>query len=231
MKTRTPHKPWHPRELALLREIFPDVHTADAAALMGCSISRINNAAYKARLRKSPEYLASDTSMRIQRGKQHPNMIASRFKPGLSPWNKGTHFDSGGRSHETRFQRGSKPHTTLPIGSLRISADGALERKVTDFSGPPHLRWHAVSRIVWEAANGPVPAGHIVVFKDGCRTTVLEKITIDAVECITRGENARRNHPRNRSPELARLVQLKGAITRQVNRITREAEKAKEQTA
>lgn len=79
-------------------------------------------------------------------------------------------------------------------------------------------------RLVWEAANGPVPAGHIVVFKPGMRTVVLEEITLDRVELITRAENARRNHPRSRDPELGRLVQLKGAITRQVNRIAREAQ-------
>ncbi len=39
----------------------------------------------------------------------------------------------------------------------------------------------------------------------------------------SRAEIARRNHPMNKSLELARLVQLKGAITRQVNRIAREA--------
>lgn len=228
---RTPHKPWSAPELALLHEIYPHLHTADVAALMQCSASRINNAAYKAGLRKSAEYLASDTSMRIQRGKQHPNMIAHRFKPGLTPWNKGMHYDSGGRSHETRFQRGSKPHTTLPVGTYRINKDGCLERKVGELSGAPHLRWHAVSRIVWEAAHGPVPAGHVVVFRPGCKTIVLEQITTAILECLSRAELARRNHPRNKSPELARLVQLKGAITRQANRITREAEQAKEQRA
>jgi hypothetical protein len=219
-------RPWTPPELSLLAQLYPHLHTADVAAFMGCTESRINNAAFKARLRKSDEYLASVTAGRIQRGHQHPNMIASRFKPGLSPWNKGTHFDSGGRSHETRFQTGSKPHTTLPVGSYRISADGALERKVSELSGAPHLRWHAVTRIVWEQANGPMPAGHIVVFKPGRRTVVLENITLDAVECISRAEHARRNHPRNKSPELAKLVQIKGAITRQVNRINREAQQA-----
>ncbi|KYZ79032.1 hypothetical protein PTBPS01_03975 [Burkholderia pseudomallei] len=54
-------------------------------------------------------------------------------------------------------------------------------------------------------------------------TNKLEEITLDRVECISMAENARRNHPRSKSPELAKLVQLKGAITRQVNRIAREA--------
>ena len=63
-------------------------------------------------------------------------------------------------------------------------------------------------------------------FKPGMKTNVLEQITLDRVECISMAENARRNHPRNKHPELAKLVQLKGAITRQVNRINREAQEA-----
>jgi hypothetical protein len=86
----------------------------------------------------------------------------------------------------------------------------------------PTRRWKAVHRLVWEAANGPIPAGHIVVFKPGTKTVAEAEITADKLECITRTENLRRNHPRNKSPELGRLVQLKGAITRQVNRIARE---------
>nr|WP_315206812.1 hypothetical protein [uncultured Albidiferax sp.] len=112
----------------------------------------------------------------------------------------------------------------MPVGSYRINSDNVLELKVNDLPGANHVRWHPVARLVWIKANGPVPANHIVVFKAGRATTVLERITPDAVECISRGENARRNHPRTKSPELAQLVQLKGAITRQVNRIHREAQ-------
>lgn len=65
-----------------------------------------------------------------------------------------------------------------------------------------------------------------MVFKPGMKTAVLEEITLDRVECISLAENARRNHPRNKHPEYARLVQLRGAITRQVNRINREAQEA-----
>jgi hypothetical protein len=39
---------------------------------------------------------------------------------------------------------------------------------------------------------------------------------------ITRAQHARRNHPNTRSPELGRLYQLKGQITRQVNRLQKE---------
>jgi hypothetical protein len=158
-------------------------------------------------------------------------MVASQFKPGLTPWNKGQPYDSGGRSHETRFKPGAKPHTTLPLGSLRINKDGHLQRKVSEARGNNSQRWRGVAELVWVAANGPLPAGHIVIFRPGMRSAVLQDITLDRIECISKAENARRNHPRNKHPELARLVQLKGAITRQVNRINREAAQAEEQAA
>lgn len=220
---------WTPAEVALLRSMYPECHTADVAAWIGRTVGQCYQAAAVHGLHKSAEYLASDSAARIQRGKQHPRMVATRFQPGLTPWNKGTHYVAGGRSAETRFRKGQKPHTTMPLGSYRIRVETSngvpvLERKVTELPGPNHVRWHPVSRIVWEAAHGPVPLGHLVVFKRGMHTTTLEEITTDRLECITRAEHARRNHPRNRSPELAKLVQLKGAITRQVNRIAREAQ-------
>lgn len=110
------------------------------------------------------------------------------------------------------------------MSSYRINADGHLQRKVSEASGNNSKRWRGVAELVWVEANGPVPPKHIVIFKRGQHTAVLEEITLDRVECISMAENARRNHPRNKSPELAKLVQLKGAITRQVNRITRTAQ-------
>ena len=81
-------------------------------------------------------------------------------------------------------------------------------------------------RLVWMAANGPLPAGHIVVFKPGRRTTELEAITLDAVELISRAENMRRNSVHQLPPELARLVQLRGVLIKTINRKAKEAETA-----
>lgn len=218
---------WTDAELYLLRELYPDVPAADVAALLDRPVGQVHQAADRYGVGKSAYFHASDRSGRIQRGKQLPSMIASQFKPGFTPWNKGRQFDSGGRSHETRFQSGSRPHTWLPVGSYRITTtDQALERKVCDVPGASHKRWTPVARIVWEQAHGPIPHGHLVVFKPGQKTNVLEQITPDRLECITRGQNAQRNSMHNQGPEMARLHQLKGQITRQVNRITRESQTA-----
>lgn len=157
--------------------------------------------------------------------KRHPASMASQFKPGHTPWNKGRQFEAGGRSAETRFRpgqlRGVALHNYVPIGTLRITADGLLERKITDDPAlVPARRWVAVHRLVWQAAHGPIPDGHIVVFKPGQATTVEADITPDRLECITRRENMRRNSLHTRMPpDMARLYQVKGAITRHINRI------------
>ena len=216
------HRPWLPTERALLADLYPHVPAADVAALLGRPLQAVYQAAARYGLTKTPEFLASDMASRIQRGKQNPAMIANRFAQGATPWNKGKQWDSGGRSHTTRFKPGNPPHTTLPVGSLRINGDNQLERKVGTASGPNHKRWKSMHRLVWEAAHGPTPPGHICIFKPGCKTTVLADITADKCECISRATNAMRNHPRNKHPELGRLVQLKGAITRQVNRLIKD---------
>lgn len=153
-------------------------------------------------------------------------MNATSFKPGNVPWNKGTHFVAGGRSEETRFKKGNMSgaaqHNYVPIGTMRVTKDGYLERKFTDDPTlMPVRRWKAVHRIVWEQVHGPIPAGYIVVFRHGMKTAVEAEISIDRMECITRAENMRRNTVWR--TELGKLYQLKGAIMRQVNRIKKEA--------
>jgi hypothetical protein len=220
---------WTPELVADLRQLYPDMTAAEIAVRLGLPIKSVQYKAHKLGLKKSEAFKASEKSGRIQRGKQHPSMIASQFKPGQQPWNAGRKgWQAGGRSAETRFTTGMVPPNTQPVGSYRIitSKQGHphLEQKVCETPGPNHLRWVPVSRLVWEAAHGALPAGHIVVFKPGMRTTVAEEITLDRLELITRAENAQRNHPKNKSPELAKLYQLKGAITRQVNRLKKESE-------
>lgn len=219
---------WSDAEIALLRDTYPH-HTAQHVAdLLGRGIKSVYCMAHILGISKSAEFYESQLSTRIKRCQQHPSMVANQFKPGLVPWNKGIHFVSGGRSAETRFKKGqmsgAAQHNYVPIGTLRISRGGYyLERKMTDDPYlKPTMRWTAIHRLVWQDAHGPIPAGHIVVFRQGMKTVIESEITIDRLECITRAENLRRNGVW-RDQELGKLYQLKGAIARQVNRIRKEA--------
>lgn len=218
-----PRRFWSDAELTILRDQYPHERSVDIAARLGIDVARVTRRAYMLGIKKSAAFAASDKSGRIKKG-QHVGQ-GTQFRPGLKPWNTGTHFVAGGRSGEMRFKKGEMSGAALrnwvPIGTCRINGDGVLDQKITD-DWPPHKHWEAVHRLVWKAANGPIPAGHVITFKPDRKTNVLELITPDAVECVSRAEMTRRNSYWIKNPELGRLYLLKGRITRQVNRIQKE---------
>lgn len=173
---------WIKPEERALRKMYPHMRTDDIAQILGRTISTTYQKADKLGLKKSAAYLESPLCGRNVKG-YAPHGAASRFQKGQAAWNKGTHFDPGGRCAETRFKPGTLPHNTLPVGSLRFEpGTGTLQRKIGNAKGSNSKRWRGVHELVWTALHGPVPPKHIVVFKSGMRTTVLEEITIDRVE-------------------------------------------------
>lgn len=215
---------WSKADLDTLRRLYPDHRTSEIAELLGRPLVRVYARATRLGLRKSEAFAASDKSGRIFKGGKLGQQ--TQFVPGQKPWNAGTHYQAGGRSVETQFKPGraaSEARNYLPIGSHRINHDGYLERKMSDDPRlVPARRWTAVHRLVWEAAHGPVPANHVVAFAPGQFTNVLELLTVDRLVCRSRAEHARHNNMWKRNPEIMKLYQLKGQITRQVNRIKQE---------
>ena len=200
-------RPWSEADLHTLHALYANTNNVELGQLLDRTERAVNAMGKKRGLSKSPEFMAQHTA---------------RFKAGLTPWNAGTRYQAGGRSAETQFKPGQRPHTWVPIGSLRIDRNGLLQRKVSDAPGGPHKRWRSVHELVWIEHHGPVPDGHVTVFKPGQKTVDPEQITVDRVECISRAELMRRNSAwTTLPPELARLVQLRGALNRQINRITR----------
>ena len=224
---------WAPAHEALLREHYPLLRAQTIADALGASVKAVYQKAHALGLKKSAAFHQLELSGRIQRGHTDPRMVASRFKKGLVPWNKGLKGVVGVQEgcRATQFQPGAMPHNTLPVGSYRINPDGHLQQKVSNAKGHNSVRWRGVAELVWCAAHGPLPPGHLVAFKPGQFSNQLENITLDRVECISRAENLRRNSPYRHCAEYGRLVQLKAAIARQVNRIHREHETPKETQA
>ncbi|VVD78016.1 HNH endonuclease [Pandoraea fibrosis] len=210
-------------EAETLRRLYPDNTAASVASALAWPVQKVYGVANALGVRKSEAFFASSASGRTDgtRGK------SSRFVAGQQSWNKGTTGICGTHpnSRRTQFKKGemngAAQHNYVPIGSYRITADGYLEQKVNDTHPVPARRWVAVHRLVWVEVHGPVPAGHVICFQQGKKTVVLEHITIDVLELVSRANLARRNHPLNHSPEFAQVVQLKSAISRQVNRIVR----------
>lgn len=229
-RKRNVRRAWQDWELEALRRLYPDHPAAQLARALKRSERGIYAQANLMGLKKSAAFYESDRSGRIQRGKQDPRLQATQFQPGLTPWNKGHKgWKAGGRSAETRFKPGRPPWEASnykPIGSLRMSKDGYLERKVTDDpSLYPVRRWVAVHRLVWQAAHGEIPAGHAVVFRRGQHTTIEGEVTADRLELVTRAELMRRNSLHTNYPrEICQLIQLRGALNRQINNQSKQRE-------
>lgn len=177
-------------------------------------------------LKKSKQFMSEVHGSRLQKTAQQ-----TRFKPGHEAWNKGVKQSTGTHPNcrKTQFKRGERHGAAqfnyVPIGTERVR-DGLLVRKVTDEGAYPAARWVPVSRIVWEAANGKIPDGHIVRFKEGQHTTERDLITPDRLELVSKAENMRRNSYHTRYPkEVAQLIQLKGAFNRKINNRVREAQR------
>jgi hypothetical protein len=209
-------KIWTPSDDKLLRRLYPDTKTSKLATRFGCNLHQVYKRAKNLGLKKSDEYMASPDACRLRRG---DNVGAAfRFKPGLIPANKGTRRPGwfAGRMRETQFKKGQKSRNWMPLGSTRFSKEGYLMRKVAETGYPP-ADWKFVHTILWEEANGPVPAGHAVAFKDRDR----DHISLDNLELITRRELMLRNSIHNLPQSLKEVVQLKGAINRQITMKTR----------
>ena len=218
---RPPRRFWTEAEVELLRSSYASSLTADLAQTFGRSLNQVLAKAHELGLHKDPAVHA-ETARRRMADPNHGGR-ATQFKPGKAPANKGIKQPPGwapGRMAQTQFKPGNKPHTTMPVGSYRLDPDGYLQIKVSDDPGSPSKRWHSVHRFVWEAANGPTPAGHVVVFKPGKQTTDLAAITLDAIELISRTELMRRNTRHNYGPEINELIGLRARITRQINKRT-----------
>lgn len=207
-----------------LRASYAAAPTAALAEQLGVATTAVYGRAHKLGLLKSREFLSSTASGRWRGG--HTSH-GGRFRKGHIPWNTGTkcvvgtHPNSAAHHFKPGTMNGQDNYNYKPIGSLRISKDGQLQRKVRD-DGPTSRRWISVARLVWEAAHGPVPRGKVIRFRDGQATTDEARITLDRLECITQRENMRRNSCHTiLPPEAAKAVQLRGAINRRIRNLER----------
>jgi hypothetical protein len=223
-----PRKYFTPAEDELLRQRYPHEITDKIAADMGRPVSSIHGHASRLGLKKTAAAMLECLRESGRRGSRHPNSIAQRIQPGNVPLNKGTRRPGyfAGRMRDTMFKKGQAPRNWLPIGTVVMNCDGYLQRKMREPGGGFRggQCWALEHARIWKEAHGPIPAGHIVVFKDRDKRNVK----LDNLELITLAENMRRNniHVR-RPPELKSaiyaLIHLKRSMTMREKREKRHA--------
>lgn len=135
------------------------------------------------------------------------------------------------KSRATQFKSGNLPHNTKPIGYERLSRDGYIEVKVKMRPSNPKCNDNFVPKhkLVWEAANGPVPEDCVITFKDGNK----QNIALENLACITRGQNAIMNqaHIRCDNPEAFEaclaMADIKSAVSKRKKEVKRNGRKRK----
>lgn len=210
---------WSDAQLDVLRARYPHEKTESIAVDLGMTARGVYQKAAQLGLKKTQTYMESPDACRLRRG---DNVGAAyRFKPGIQVWNKGMKgLHIGGEA--TQFKKGHlggrAADVVQPIGAVRISKDGYLQRKINN-DLPFQKRWRGVHILVWEEINGPLPAGHAICFKDGNK----QNVAIENLELVSRADLMRRNTYHQYGKEIAQVIQLKGQITRQINRRERNA--------
>lgn len=184
--------PFTPEQITKLIELYPNTPTKKVAETLNRPESSVYQKAAALGLKKSPEFLLSPESGRLQKGQSASPETC--FKKGFTPQNKGkkqSEFMSAEaieRTKATRFKKGIRPHNTKPENTISIRGKKNKPEKYK------YIRiglgnWMLYHRYLWEQAHGRIPKGYIVAFINGdamdCR--------IENLKLISRKENVLRN--------------------------------------
>lgn len=164
-------KYWTDEERERLKQLYPTTLGADLSKIFNCPLHSIYNQANRLGLKKEKAFIAEIARQRTL----DPNHGGKKyqFKKGTIPPNKGQKqiefmsLDSIERTKATRFKKGNVPLNHRLVGSERFDKDGYIMVKVADPS-----KWKLKHRYIWEKANGKVPKGCNIQFKDGNRLNI-----------------------------------------------------------
>jgi hypothetical protein len=219
---RSDKRLWSTEEVERLRLLYPHRRTDEVAKILKRSYSSVSQTAIKLGIRKTPEYLASPVACRLRAGDNVG--WAYRFPKGHVPFNKGLRRPGWGpgRMKETQFKpgvrQGAAARNWRPIGTIAVDAEGYRRVKVREgkkgeaYGFGNTKIWPLLHRQVWEQHNGPIPEGHIVVFKDRDRGNC----DIENLELITLAENMRRNTIHNYPPEVRDAIRALASLNRAI---------------
>lgn len=138
----------------------------------------------------------------------------SQFKKGSVPPNKGKKMPPGVYEavKRTMFKKGNLPQNTKNDLDISIRTDKrGINYKFIRIS---KAKWIPLHRFNYEKVNGKIPAKMKLIFID--RDTM--NCNIENLKLVTPGELMKLNSYHNLPKPLAHIVQLRGALNRQINK-------------
>ena len=198
---------WTEKEIKFITENYSDMNTVDIATILNRPLSGVYGKAYTMGLKKSREYLVKMAEREAKKlsefGKNY------QFKKGNVPYNYGQKMSTiiYEKCQKTMFKKGQKPHNTRKEGEESKSTDGYTYVKIADND------WRLKHRVVWEKVNGPIPADHIVVFKDNNH----DNFDINNLELIPKSDNMLRNTLHQYPESIQQVIKLNNKLKRKIN--------------
>lgn len=200
-------------ELDYMKKHYPHIRTDIIANKLNRSMRSVYSKAKNMDLKKSAEFLASPESGIFVKGSTAGKEF--RYPKGHVPANKSKKMSSElyEKCKPTMFKKGNLPGNTLKDGEITIRNN----KLGTQYY---HIRlslgkWEYLHRVLWEKENEPIPKGFNVAFKDNNTANCK----IENLELISNAELMQRNSIQNYPKDLQRLIQVKGALKRQINKI------------
>lgn len=193
---------WTRERCEILRSLYHNTLNRELAEMLGVSERAVSGQACKMRLKKDQEFMAARSKL-------------GQFKKHHTPFNKGRKqkdwmpAESIDSSKKTRFKKGRIPHNTKQDYYERIDDGGYIYIKA-----PGSKKMVLKHRWIWEQHHGKIPKGYNIQFKDGNRLNC----DIENLYIISRNEQMKQNSYHRYPKEVARIFQLKGALTRQINK-------------
>ena len=199
---------WKDNEIIILTELYPDHYSEHVASIIGRPVKQIYSKANSMNLKKSEAFRKAEHCRQADRLREIG--VTGRFSKGHVPTNKGKSMavDLYEKCKGTMFKKGNLPPNTKHNGYERVSKDGYIEVRVS--KGKFRLK----HRLLWEKANGIIPKGHVVIFKDGDK----RNFELSNFELISCRENMIRNSSQRFGSEIFKAIQLRGALNRQINK-------------
>lgn len=199
-------KPFTESEEQYIRDNYLDIPFKHLANYLKCSDGRIKRFLNRNGL-IVPDHIVDERRKSYQ------------FKKGHDPHNKGCKVDTWMSSEgiekikRTQFKKGQDPHNTLKDGDVVIWHNTDT-RKYYQIRLAPR-KWMLLHQYIWINANGPIPDGYIISFKDGDTLNV----DLDNLELISRVENLFRNSKHNFPPEIIPSMVLINQLENQLKKI------------
>jgi len=191
----------------ILEILYPYIPAKVLGDYLGLTVSQVYNRTYKRGIKKDPKIKKEiNRDLILTAGRN------SRFEKGHKPFNKGKKCPNLllTNAAKTMFKKGNKPNNTREPNATSIRTDS--HGRKYQYSKIEDSKWILTHRLMWEQANGPIPAKHIVRFIDG-NTMNLD---LTNLECIPMGENAKRNTLHRFPDDLKKLIRLKAKLNKTI---------------